>query len=332
MAIFAPTAARPWLVADIGGTNARFGLIEAVGAGPSQIGKVPSAEHRSLASAAKAYLAGLPNAVQPSAACVAVAGPVTGDRFKLTNQAWDFSIAETKAELGLDYLDLVNDFKALALSLPHLTELRQIGPGQAVPGAAMAVAGAGTGLGVGAIVPDGVGRWVPVPGEGGHCDAPIVTQEEAAVAAVLRAEQGAVTAECFLSGGGIERLYRSLATVRGVQPDPHRTNAAITAAAIDGAEPLAVDTLNIFCALFGSLAGNLAVTFGARGGVFIGGGIVPRFADFFAASRFRARFEARYRMADYAHSIPTYLILADTPALDGAAAWLSAQQERVHGS
>jgi len=226
----------------------------------------------------------------------------------------------------------VNDFEALALSLPYLTALRQIGPGEKIPTAAMAVAGPGTGLGVGAIVPDGSGHWVPVPGEGGHCDAPIVTQEEAAVAAVLRAEQGAVTAECFLSGGGIERLYRSLATVRGVQPDPHRTNADITAAAVDGSEPLAVDTLNIFCALLGGLAGNLAVTFGARGGVYIGGGIVPRFADFFAASRFRERFEARYRMAAYAQAIPTYLILADTPALDGAAAWLSAHQERVHGS
>lgn len=328
MAIATPTAARPWLVADIGGTNARFGLIEAPGAAPNQIGKVPSAEHRTLASAAKAYLAGLAAPVQPSAACVAVAGPVTGDRFKLTNQAWDFSIAETKAELGLDYLDLVNDFKALALSLPYLSEVRQIGGGAPVAGQAMAVAGPGTGLGVGAIVPDTRGHWVPVPGEGGHCDAPLVTQEEASVAAVLRAEQGAVTAECFLSGGGIERLYRSLATARGYQPDPHRTNADITAAAVAGGDPLAADTLNMFCALLGSLAGNLAVTFGARGGVFIGGGIVPRFADFFAASKFRERFEARYRMADYAKAIPTYLILADTPALDGAAAWLRDQQER----
>ncbi|WP_198148262.1 glucokinase, partial [Elstera litoralis] len=113
-------------MADIGGTNARFGLITGPGAGPSQIGKVPSAEHRTLASAAKAYLAALPNAVQPSAACVAVAGPVTGDRFKLTNQAWDFSVAESRAELGLDHLALVNDFEALALSLPRLKELRQI--------------------------------------------------------------------------------------------------------------------------------------------------------------------------------------------------------------
>jgi glucokinase len=332
MAIVPPTPARPWLVADIGGTNARFGLIKTAGAGPCHIGKVPSAEHRTLASAATAYLAGLPSPVQPTAACVAVAGPVTGDRFKLTNQAWDFSIADTKAALGLDHLALVNDFEALALSLPHLTALRQIGPGEKIPTAAMAVVGPGTGLGVGAIIPDGSGHWVPVPGEGGHCDAPIVTQEEAAVAAVLRAEQAAVTAECFLSGGGIERLYRSLATVRGFQVDPHRNNAAITATAMDGSEPLAVDTLSMFCALLGSLAGNLAVTFGARGGVFIGGGIVPRFADFFAASPFRARFEARYRMAAYAHAIPTYLILADTPALDGAAAWLNAHQERVHGS
>ncbi len=324
------SAASPWLVADIGGTNARFGLIDDPGNPVCDIRVLACAEYSGLAEAVDAYLADV-KAPRPKVACVAVAGPVGGDRFRLTNHSWDFSIEETRITLGLDHLALINDFTALAMALPFLSPADLIAVGgdpavvEAMPGQALGVVGPGTGLGVGALLPVG-GRWVPIPGEGGHVDAPAVEEREWEVIRVLKAEQGAVTAECLLSGGGLERLYRCLSVIDGTRAEPLPaslvTERGLIAPGTPGADPHAREALEMFCALLGSVAGNAAVTLGARGGMFLGGGILPRMPDMLLASRFRARFDNRLRMADYARRIPVHLIIAKTPALTGAAAWI----------
>lgn len=326
LGIAAATPDRPWLVADIGGTNARFALVDDEKGMPRDVAVLSCADHVDLAAAGRAYLE--EHRARPSAACVAVAGPVSGDRFRLTNHSWDFSVEETRRSLELDRLALVNDFMALALSLPRLApaDLIQIGGGTAMADQALAVVGPGTGLGVGGLLPVD-GRWVPIPGEGGHVDAPAVEDREMAVVRLLRQEQGTVSAECLLSGGGLERLHRTLARVDGTPAEPLPASLITERALADG-DALCRETLSMFCALLGSLAGNVAVTLGARGGVMVGGGIAPRFPDFLAASAFRARFEGKTRMADYARAIPTHLIIAKTPALSGAAAWLADKMEQ----
>ncbi len=327
----APTAERPWLVGDIGGTNARFGLVQAAGGRPVRVGKVPSALHDGLASAARAYLDGIEEPVRPSAACVAVAGPVVRDRIRLTNVGWDFSVEQTRTGMGLDHLEVVNDFAALAQSLPVLGEddLLPLGGPATDPSEPMAVLGPGTGLGVAGLVPLPGGGWLPLPGEGGHVDAPAVEDIEAEVVRVITAERGRVSAEALLSGPGLPRLYQALAQVRG-QSARKLSPREITAAGVhpEGAEPLCRETLEVFAALLGGFAGNAALTLGATGGVFLGGGVLPRIPEVLRNGRFRLRFEAKGRMTDYLKNIATVLITADNPALLGAAARLDHRLER----
>jgi glucokinase len=307
-------------VADIGGTNARFALVEGRAARPTRVHLMACADHPDLASAAAAYLAGAGGGARPGAACVAIAGPVSGDRIRLTNARWDCSAEATRRALGLDRLEVVNDFAALALSLPHLdgADLVSLGGPPPAPGRPMAVLGPGTGLGVAGLLPVPGGGWVPVSGEGGHVDLPAVDDREIEALRVLRAEQGAATAECVLSGPGLGRLHAALARVDGVAVDP-REAADICAASDD---PRCVETLEVFCALLGGFAGNAALTLGATGGVFLGGGVLPRILPVLRGSAFRRRFEAKFRMAHYVKDIATVLIVAPTPALLGTAARL----------
>ncbi|MDA0563473.1 glucokinase [Streptomonospora sp. S1-112] len=315
-----PSPERPWLVADIGGTNARFGLLEAPGARPARVARLEGADHPDLAAAATAYLTGARAAGPPAAACVAVAGPVTGDRVKLTNSAWDFSVDHTRRRLGMDHLEVVNDFAALAMALPRLEEGDVVPLGGPPPRAEdpKAVLGPGTGLGVAGLVPVPGGGWVPVSGEGGHVDVPAATPRETAVVELLRAERATVTAEDLLSGPGLARLHGALARLRGL-PDPRRTAAQICA---DRRDPLCAETLEVFCDLLGGFAGNAALTLGATGGVYLGGGILPRITALVRASGLRRRFEEKPPMTDYLKGIATCLIVAPDPALLGAAARL----------
>ncbi|GLW64117.1 glucokinase [Actinomadura rubrobrunea] len=311
----------PWLVGDVGGTNARFALVESPGAAPSRVRVLPTRDFTGLGEAAAAYLA--EEDVRPAAACLAVAGPVGGGRYHLTNAAWEpGTVGDVRERLGLPFVEVVNDFAALAASLPALgaDDVRPVG-GDAAPApdgtAPLAVLGPGTGLGVAGLVPAS-GRWLPAPGEGGHVDVPAATDEEIEVARLLRAERGAASAELLLSGDGLARLHRLLGTVRGTPPEP-RTAAQIVA---DLDDPLCADAVGMFCALLGSFAGNAALTLGARGGVYLGGGILPRIADTLRASDFRARFEAKPPVEGYLRAIPTALIVHPYPALLGAAAHL----------
>jgi len=309
----------PRLVGDIGGTNARFAMVLAPDAAITHIRTLPCADYPGIAEAMEAYLK-LEAVPAPKNAAMGIANPVTGDAISLTNNDWAFSTEAVRQRLGLNRLTFVNDFTALALSLPYLSaaEKRQVGRGTAVEGAAIGVIGPGTGLGVSGLIPQ-KGRYSALEGEGGHVTLSAQTEEEFAVIAAILKTHSHCSAERVLSGPGLKTLYRALAEVRGIQardidsPD-------ISSLGVSKQDALCADTLNMFCALLGSEAGNLALTLGALGGIFIGGGIVPRFGDFFEASPFRARFEAKGRFSTYLEKIPTYVITAAYPALTGAAA------------
>ncbi|MFC4052012.1 glucokinase [Actinomadura syzygii] len=317
-----------WLIADVGGTNARFALVDGPDGAPCLIRSLPTREHAGLAEAAAAYLARYAPDVRPSAACLAVAGPVTDGTFHLTNAGWPKGTPEeVRARLGVPYLDVLNDFEALALALPRLgdDDLIPIGGGSPNPDAPRAVLGPGTGLGVAGLVPTRSG-WVPLAGEGGQVDAPAATDRELDVARLLRAEKGTATAEYLLSGDGLVRIHRYLAALDGADA-PGLTAEQITERRDD---PRCAEALGMFCALLGSLAGNVALTLGARGGVYLGGGILPRIADVLRDSAFRERFEGKPPVEEYMRGIPTALIVHPGPALAGAPVRLAQSLPEPH--
>ncbi|WP_327085112.1 glucokinase [Nonomuraea sp. NBC_01738] len=306
----------PWLVADIGGTNARFGLVRVPGEGPVDIAVLAGADYASLPEAVAAYLADHAGGVRPEAACVAVAGPIDGDTYQLTNLPWRGSIRD----LGIPRAVLLNDFEALAVSLPHLDGDDLVTLGGPPPGHGVkAVLGPGTGLGVAGLVPSEQG-WIPIPGEGGHATVPVFDERDLEIVRVLR-QQGLrhVEAEHVLSGPGIARLHRALAVVNGVSA-PVLSSADIVARVDDS---LCAETVEVFCGMLGGFAGNVALTLGARGGVYLGGGVLPRIVDRVRAGSFRARFETGPNLSGYLPAIATSLIVAPQPALVGAAAWLT---------
>jgi glucokinase len=312
----------PRLLGDVGGTNARFALQEAPAAAPSQIVTYKGADYPTFDAAILAYLAQL-TGPKPSQGAIGIANPVVGDQVKMTNSSWSFSIEEVRRKAGLARFLVVNDFTALALSLPSLgaDHLRRIGGGGAGdPEAAVGLLGPGTGLGVSGLLRiDGGRRAVPLAGEGGHVSLAPDTPREDAVVAALRARFGHVSAERALSGPGLVNLYEALCAVDGAAArklDP----AGVTADALGGADPRCVEAVELFFALLGSCAGNLALTLGARSGVYVGGGIAPRLGDWIDRSAFRERFVAKGRFRDYLDAIPTWLIHAEvSPALIGAA-------------
>ncbi|SDH62040.1 glucokinase [Sinosporangium album] len=306
----------PWLVADIGGTNARFGLVNEPGGRPEAIAVLPGADYSGLPGAVAAYLDEHGGGVRPGAACLAVAGPVKGDRYKLTNAGWSGSVLD----LGLPEVELLNDFEALALSLPYLEGDDLVSLGGPPPGDGVkAVLGPGTGLGVAGLVPTPTG-WMPVPGEGGHVAVPVVDEREVEVVRVLRADGVPhVVAEHLLSGPGLSRLHRALSLVHGVEAPRLKAADIVTRTG----DPLCVEAIEVFCGLLGSFAANVALTLGARGGVYIGGGVLPRIVDMVEKSDFRARFSATPTLDGYLTAIATTLIVAPQPALVGAALWLT---------
>ncbi|GAA6143137.1 glucokinase [Hydrogenophaga sp. 5NK40-0174] len=313
----------PRLLADVGGTNARFARQAAPGAQLEDIRVLPGDDFDSLQAAIEAYLESVPVSERPRAAAIAIANPVTGDEVRMTNRDWVFSQKAMKEALGLKLLRVINDFTALALALPDLApdELRQIGGGAARPDAAVALVGAGTGLGVSGLVPNGHGGWAALAGEGGHVSLPVETPRERLVADGLVAEYGHASAERLLSGQGLADACRILCEADGVKPEQIPASAAdVTRLALSGELPQAQEALTMFCALLGSVAANVALTLGAQGGVYVGGGIVPRLGGWFDRSPFRQRFEAKGRFASYLGQIPVWVIMAkDSPALLGAA-------------
>ncbi len=331
-----PTPAIPDLaiLADVGGTNARFALVDESGTGP--VTRLAVADYKDPASAIAAFLESVAPDRAPRRAALAIAGPVSNNCVRLTNSNWEFDAAALADTLRLDSVLLKNDFEAVAWGLPSLSasDVRTIGNGSGRIGETIAVIGPGTGLGVAGFLPNTTGRKDAGPGsnsgmrvlvtEGGHVTLPAVDEREAEIVAWLRRQHGHVSAERALSGEGLVNLYDALAAIDAVRV-PSRSASEITSHALAGNCSHCLATLDTFCAFLGSVAGNLALSLGARGGVYIAGGIVPRFAGYFAASRFRERFLAKGRFRGYLDEVPTQLIVHPHPAFLGLANCLGTQ-------
>jgi len=312
------------VLADVGGTNVRFALLMGGGLGP--IEHMAVRDHRHFGDALAAFMTRQTERAAIRSAVLAVAGVVTGERCALTNNAWVVDAAELRARFGFTGISIINDFEAIAWSLPRLTgnDLRIVGGAEPVKDAPMVALGPGTGLGVAAYVPRENGAFV-LHSEGGHATVPSGSPREDAIIENLRQRFGHVSAERVLSGQGLENLYRAIAAIDSVSV-PERTAAEITQAAIAGRCPASRAALDTFCAMLGDVAGNYALGFCAQGGVFIAGGIVSHIRDYLPRSQFRSRFEAKGRLSEYLKTIPVYLILQDDPAFIGlrslAARWV----------
>jgi glucokinase len=319
-----PGPGQPRLLADIGGTNARFAL-QTAAARFEHVEVLACGAYATLGDAMGAYLASAAECGFEVAAirhaAIAIANPVDGDAVSMTNHHWSFSIASLRAQHGLETLLVVNDFAALAMALPYLTpgQRERIGggdgDGDALSGRPIGLVGPGTGLGVSGVIPCGA-RWIALAGEGGHASFAPANRDEVAILALLWSEFDHVSAERLLSGMGLELIHRALTDRR--LPAADITARALIATCADCRR--SVDT---FCAILGSVAGNVALTLGATGGMYIGGGIVPRLGGLFAQSAFRRRFEGKGRLNAYLARIPTYLITEPYPALPGVAAMLA---------
>ena len=302
------------LLGDIGGTNARFALYDGHTLGP--VANRAVADYAAPVDAIRDVLAGA-DGEYPQTAILAVAGPVEDGHATLTNGRWRFDAADLGTMLGFEVLTLINDFAAQAHAIPALTEqdLVGVGGGRAVPAAPAAVIGPGTGLGVAGLIPSAGGTDVLVT-EGGHVTMAPADADESRLVDHLRASFGHVSAERVLCGAGLVNLYHAIAGLEGAEA-PERTPEEITQAALEGSCPTSVRALDAFCAMLGTVAGNLALSLGAKGGVYIAGGIVPRVMDQFVRSSFRTRFEDKGRFSDYMAAIPTRVVMHPNPALLG---------------
>jgi len=305
------------MVGDIGGTNARFAIWE-----DDQLHSVrvfPTVDYASPEKALLVYMQDLElKRGDVASICLAVAGPVSGDDFHFTNSHWKINRQAFSAALGIATLIMVNDFTAMALGMTRLRddEYLTVRHGKGHKGAARVVIGPGTGLGVGTLVCTGNGHWSAVPGEGGHVDLPIGSPREAMLWLRLMAEHEHVSAETILSGAGLLLLYQVSCSLDQI-PAVLKSPAAITTAALDG-DPVACAVLEQFCVFLGRVAGNNVLTVGGRGGVYIAGGVIPRFVDFFQNSGFNKAFAEKGLMKDYFKDVPVWLVTAEYPGLMGA--------------
>jgi glucokinase len=309
------------VLGDVGGTNARFAWQAGDGAPLTDTLALPTADHATIGDALKHYFATIGRAA-PRWCSIGIANPITGDQVQMTNSHWSFSMSALKHELGFERLVVINDFTALALALPDLTsnELRQLGGNVAIAGAPVALIGAGTGLGVSGLLPSTEpGKWVALQGEGGHVTLAASNPREAALLQIIHDRFGHASAERAVSGQGLEALYLAICQLDSVAGFTPLTAVEISHRALAASDSQCVQALDFFCGFLGSVAGNLALTLGAVGGVYIGGGIVPRLGDAFDRSRFRACFEDKGRFRNYLEAIPVFVIHADvSPALLGA--------------
>ena len=309
------------LIADIGGTNARFSLCDLNGKITDSL-VLQCRDYPSLTEAVRGYFEKTGNDLtNVKHAAMAIACPVLSDEISMTNCDWRFSKAQMQKDLGLDSFALVNDFIAQALAVPCLKadEKVKIGAGEGKMGFPVAVIGPGTGLGVSILIPSNNGDFIPVASEGGHATIPATNDKEAELLAVLRRTWGHVSAERVVSGMGLVNVYGALRVMNGLAAD-EKTAAEISGAAVAG-DALCRDALMTMFAFLGTLAGNVTLTAGALGGVYLAGGILPRkgVLELFKASEFRNRFASKGRFQSYLENIPTYVMTAENPAFLGLA-------------
>ncbi len=321
----------PRLLADIGGTYARF-TVETAPAVFQHTASLRCADHADFHAAVSAYLAGLPAGQVPQIehAAIAIANPVEGDEVRMSNYHWQFYIEQMRQRLALETLVVVNDFTALAMSLPRLVpnQRRQVGGGLARDRSVVGLLGSGSGLGVSGLIPAADG-WVALGTEGGHTSFSPRDEREIAILRHGLTEFAHLSHERLLSGPGIELIHRALRARAGLASTA-LSAPEITRRALDGSDAVCAETLDAFCAMLGTAAANLAVTLGAMGGIYIGGGIVPRLGMYFDRSPFRSRFEDKGRFSDYVKAIPTYVITAEHATFTGASAILAAQLRTLH--
>lgn len=319
------------LLADVGTTQVRFAL-ETAPQCFDAVAALPSAGFASLEACVRAFMRAH-GAAAIRHAVFSVAVPVSGDHVQLTNHPWSFSIEAMRRSLKLQTLLVVNDYTALAMGISRLEahEVVQVGGGEALPGAVIGVIGAGSGLGVSGLVPF-QNRTVALATEGGHVSYAAQDEDEQRAVALARERFGHASAERLISGPGLELTYEALARAAG-RGDVSRSAIEISAAArAEPPDPVARRALDVFCAMLGTVAGNLALTLGSLGGVYVGGGIVPQILEFFRASRFRRRFEAKGRFTAWLERIPTYVVMTPRHTLIGVSAILDDHLSTEHGA
>ena len=307
-----------WLIADIGGTNTRCAIARPGGTVDS-VETFRNREFPGLDRLLAAYLGMLPPGQRPDEAVIAIAAPIRGDEVRMVNINWAFSLSALAQTLSLKRLIPLNDFAAQAYALPVLGpgDLQQVGGGKAVAGAPKVVVGPGTGLGTAGLVSI-AGRWHAITGEGGHGTMAPSDEREARIIALGRERFGHCSAERLISGSGLAFVHSALSGAAPLAPDE-------VGARIAAGDATALEALDVFFQLLGTVASNLALTFAAFGGVYIGGGITPRYVEQFKTSGFRPRFEDKGRYRPFLADIPTWVITADEPALRGLAAYAEAQ-------
>ena len=315
----------PILIGDIGGTNARFQILVDNASEPEQFSNLLTADFSSIEDAIQTGILDQ-TSLAPRSAIIAAAGPIKSNKLEMTNQNWSIRPEKLMRELTICDVTLLNDFEAQALAASSFeqADIVNIGRGQPVENASRVVVGPGTGLGVAGLI-FGHGTWIPVPGEGGHVDIGPQSEEDETIWTHLEKSGGRMSAEQLVSGPGIQNIYNAVVRREGVRANLF-TPEDITAAALVGRDRYAVKTVDMFCGYLGRIAGDLALTFLARGGVYIAGGIGKQITSFLANSRFRDEFENKPPHSELLRSIPTYLIVHESAALAGLAAYARDQQ------
>ena len=316
-------ASFPLLVADIGGTNARFGWIDHASATLTHVEPLLCADFASPEEAALCYLSQFQEGRKPARVAIAIASAISDGPIKFTNNDWILDRIGFAAGIGTAIVDVFNDFEAVAMELPYLAPVDYRLVGAATPNArySMGVIGPGTGLGVAGVVPIGgqPRAWQAICGEGGHATLAGASDYQHQILRVVRRDHAHVSAETIISGIGLPTLYRAVAEVEGLSASDARSAEEIGTLGANRADKLCTATMEAFCSLLGCVAGNLALTLGARGGIFVAGGIVPKLGEFFVQSGFREHFESKGRYIDYLRDIGTAVITTPYPGLRGLA-------------
>ncbi|MUH71096.1 glucokinase [Psychrosphaera haliotis] len=308
------------LVADVGGTNIRLAIANLTDLSMDHVQTYRCADFAKIDDAIEQYLSFIETEIH--FACIDVACPVTGDKVDLTNNHWCFSQKKLAEKFGFEKLYVINDFTAIAMAIPSLSEEQKtkIGGKEPAEHKPIAIYGAGTGLGVAHLVYSGQ-KWIALGGEGGHADFAPTDAEQVAILEHLQHKYTTVSAEQLLSGLGLVQIYQALCSINN-QPEQNFQPADITTHGINNTDEMAASAMRVFCRILGSFGGNLALTMATFGGVYIAGGIVPRFIEYLKVSEFRASFEAKGRFQPYVSGIPVYVVTEPQPGLLGCAAYL----------
>jgi glucokinase len=310
----------PILIGDIGGTNARFSILPDAAGEQVHFPNVRAADYATIDEAIQKGVLDS-SAARPRSAILAVAGPIKGDEIPLTNSNWVVRPNTMIEGLGMEDVLIVNDFEAQALAIADLSDenRERIGTASGDMIASRVVLGPGTGLGVGALI-HAQNAWIPVPGEGGHVDLGPRSKRDLEIFPHVETIEGRISAEQILCGRGIVNLYRAICIADGIEP-AFRDPAEVTAHALAGTDKAAVETLSLFATYLGRLAGDLAMIFMARGGVYLSGGISEKILPALRKPEFRAAFEDKAPHSALLATIPTYVVTHPLAALAGLSSY-----------